>query len=130
MSKFRGDRGAEAVEFALIVPLLMLLLLGIMEFAFAFITQAALAGAARQGVRYYTINYATPGSANQAIALATAATPEPSDVVSGAFSASCTPSGTTTLTLTYRYHTLTGAFDGLFGGAVTLTGVGSMQCGG
>jgi len=51
-------------------------------------------------------------------------------VVSGTFSAPCTPMGQTTLTLTYRYRSITGWFDGILGGQVSLKGIGSMQCGG
>ncbi|PKQ32369.1 MAG: pilus assembly protein TadE [Actinobacteria bacterium HGW-Actinobacteria-2] len=130
MPNRRSERGAEAVEFALLVPLLMLLLLGIMEFALAFVAQASLAGAARLGVRNYVINYDSPGAEANAIALATAATPVPANVASAAFSNPCAPSKTTTLTITYRYQTMTGIFDGILGGQITVTGVGSMQCGG
>jgi len=126
----RRDRGAAAVEFALLMPFLMLLLLGIIEFAFLFLTQATVANAARMGVRNYVINYADPNAEQIAIDTASAATPDPSNVIDGTFSAECTPMGKTTLTLSYRYHTLTGFFDGMLGSFVTLKGVGSMQCGG
>lgn len=126
----RKDRGAAAVEFALLMPFLMLLLLGIIEFAFLFLTQATVANAARMGVRNYVINYATENAEQTAIDIAAAATPNPSNVIDGSFSDECSPMGQTTLTLTYRYHTLTGFFDGMLGTSVTLKGVGSMQCGG
>ena|SRR6056297_575878 len=45
------DRGAVLVEFALIVPLLLILLVGIIEFGRAYNTQIALQGAAREGAR-------------------------------------------------------------------------------
>jgi Flp pilus assembly protein TadG len=47
----RGERGASAVEFALVVPVLLLLVFGIAEFGRAYNTQAILSGAAREGVR-------------------------------------------------------------------------------
>ena len=47
----RSDRGAAAVEFALVLPLLLLLLGGIIDFGFAFNTQISLTHAAREGVR-------------------------------------------------------------------------------
>ena len=40
MSRSGRDRGAAAVEFALLMPLLLVLLLGIMEFGYAFFVQA------------------------------------------------------------------------------------------
>src|SRR5215213_7388542 len=47
----RGERGANAVEFALILPLLIVLVLGIAEFGHAFQVQGTLSAAAREGVR-------------------------------------------------------------------------------
>ena len=46
-----AEDGAVAVEFALILPVLILIVLGIIEFGFAFNTQIALTQAAREGVR-------------------------------------------------------------------------------
>ena len=47
----RSDRGAAAVEFALVLPILLLLIGGIIDFGFAFNTQISLTHAAREGVR-------------------------------------------------------------------------------
>ena len=53
----RGGRedGASAVEFALVLPILVLLLLGIMQFGFIFATQQGLEAAAREGGRLAAI---------------------------------------------------------------------------
>ncbi|MCT1433984.1 pilus assembly protein, partial [Dietzia maris] len=45
------DRGAAAVEFALVLPILLLLVLGILEFGRAYHVQTILSNAARDGVR-------------------------------------------------------------------------------
>ena len=63
------DRGAAAVEFALVLPLLLLLLGGIIDFGFALNTQISLTHAAREGVRHYAIHE----SVNEAEAVARAA---------------------------------------------------------
>lgn len=47
----RPDRGAVLVELALILPILLVLLVGIVEFGRAYNTQIALQGAAREGAR-------------------------------------------------------------------------------
>jgi hypothetical protein len=47
----RDQRGAIAVEFALIVPILLLLVLGILEFGFAYHSWDATQNAAREGAR-------------------------------------------------------------------------------
>jgi Flp pilus assembly protein TadG len=45
------DRGAAAVEFALVVPILLTLVIGIIEFGRAYNIQTTLSNAARDGVR-------------------------------------------------------------------------------
>ena len=125
----RRHRGAAAVEFALIVPLLVMILFGIIEFGYAFYVQASVAGAARVGVRNYSINYSQPSSSANAVAVATSAVPVPADVISAVLSPACTTAGAqTTMVITYRYHSLTGLLDGFLGG--NITGKGSMACGG
>ncbi len=54
MSK-ASERGAVAVEFALLAPVLVMLLLGIMEFGRAYNAQVTLSSAAREGVRVMAI---------------------------------------------------------------------------
>lgn len=51
LSITRPDRGASAVEFALILPVLVLLISGIVGFGFVFAQQLALGNAARQAAR-------------------------------------------------------------------------------
>jgi Flp pilus assembly protein TadG len=137
----RRERGAAAVEFALVVPALVMIMFAIMEFGYAFFIQSSVAGAARVGVRNYAINWSTTGFTTaqlqqQAIQLADQATPEPSKVVNATFSiggvagAACTPGAQTTLVLTYQYRSLTGLLDGVLGSNITLTGKASMACGG
>ena len=55
MSK-ASERGAVAVEFAILAPVLIMLLLGIMEFGRAYNVQITLSNAAREGVRVMAIN--------------------------------------------------------------------------
>lgn len=52
----RNERGAAAVEFALVVPILLLLLIGIMNFGFVFAQQISLNNAARQAARYAVVD--------------------------------------------------------------------------
>ncbi|HET7398031.1 MAG TPA: TadE/TadG family type IV pilus assembly protein [Intrasporangium sp.] len=47
----RRERGASAVEFALMLPFLMLVLAGIVDFGRAFFVEIQLANAAREGAR-------------------------------------------------------------------------------
>lgn len=129
MIKVERERGAAAVELALLLPVLTLILLAIMEFGYAFFVQASVAGAARVGVRDYVIHYAQPNAQDNARALARSGMPDPDFFVSGTFSGTCTDGAQNTLLITYQYRSLTGLLDGLVGNNVVVTGKASMQCG-
>ena len=51
----QGERGAAAVEFALILPVLLLLVLGLIEFGRVYNVQISLTNAAREGARTMAI---------------------------------------------------------------------------
>jgi len=59
--KARSDDGAAAVEFALIVPLLLLLVFGIINFAALFSTQLAINNGVRQAARQAVVAGSTTG---------------------------------------------------------------------
>lgn len=54
---WREDRGANLVEFALVMPFLLLLLLGIIEFAWLFSQNLDVRHGAREGARLAAVNY-------------------------------------------------------------------------
>jgi Flp pilus assembly protein TadG len=57
--RLKSERGAELIEFALIFPLLLLVLLGIIDFGFLFQRYEVLTNATREGARLATLpNYA------------------------------------------------------------------------
>lgn len=137
MSK-ASERGAAAVEFAIVVPILITLLLGIMEFSRAYNAQASLSAAAREAVRVTAMADRTATA--QAAAQVNARTAAKNTAVSlqpglqdsaiqfGTPCPSTIPSGTnpqTTVTITYSLSTLTG-----IAGPFTLTAKGAMLCGG
>ena len=47
----KGDRGAELIEFALVFPLLMMVVLGCVDFAWVFQRNEVITNAAREGAR-------------------------------------------------------------------------------
>ncbi|MCO4263372.1 pilus assembly protein [Pseudarthrobacter sp. MDT3-26] len=117
------SRGAVAVEFALVAPLLLALITGIVEFAHAYNAQISVTQAAREAARTMAVKN------NQTDAKAAAVAGAPG--LTGSFGytfapAACTPNTTMKVTITYTSATMTG----LFGSSVTLTGVGAMRCGG
>jgi Flp pilus assembly pilin Flp len=59
MRRFRPrQEGASAVEFALVLPILLLLIFGIIAFGWGFVRWVALTNGAREGARYMAIHSA------------------------------------------------------------------------
>lgn len=54
------DRGAAAVEFAIVAPLLLVILLGLVDFGRLFFVQVSLAGASREGARAVSVGRPGP----------------------------------------------------------------------
>ena len=130
MARLRGERGATAVEFAFILPLLLVLVLGIAEFGRAFQVSGTLSAAAREGVRVMALQN-DPAAARAAVRdAAPALDPAVTDVQITITSASCPTTGTTSttveLTVTYPLPFLTD----FFGSGVDLSGTGVMRCNG
>lgn len=107
-----SERGAVAVEFAILLPLLLMLVLGTIEFGRAYNAQITLTNAARDGVRVMSI---TGKPADAKTAAQSAAAPVGSIPV-GDIKVSVGPSGTevcttqaqVTLTVNYTLSTITG----------------------
>lgn len=57
LRRLSADRGAVAVEFGLIAPLLFLLVLGLMQFGLIFADSLQLEASAREGARYAALRY-------------------------------------------------------------------------
>ena len=133
----RGESGAATVELALLLPLLLLILFGIIEFGRGFNMQLSMSHGAREGVRVLALG----GSAAEAAVRAEqAAFPVTGITVTSvgcpAAVSVTTPPARVTLTRTYDYVTPIAAVAGLVGGgggmpaAPTLTGRGEMRCSG
>jgi Flp pilus assembly protein TadG len=126
----RGERGATVVEFAFIVPLLIVLVLGIAEFGRAFQVSGTLSAAAREGVRVMALQN-DPAAARAAVRnAAPALDPAVTNTQITITPASCPVNGTgnTTVrvTVTYPLPFITG----FFGSGLDLTGTGVMRCNG
>ncbi len=61
---FKNEKGASAVEFALILPILVILIFGIFEFAIAFNSYVTITHAAREGVRLAAVDLNNPDLKN------------------------------------------------------------------
>ena len=143
LHRLRADTGSSAVEFALVVPMLVLLLVGIVEFGRAYNVQNTLSAASREAVRAVALSTA----AATPLAVATTAVTSNTSTVSGPVAVAVTfwNGGTATtatscasgldvhVVLSYPFTLLTteipdtsGAHDGI----ITMKAVGVMRCGG
>jgi Flp pilus assembly protein TadG len=127
-ARLLGERGAAAVEFALVAPVLILLLLGIMEFSKVYNSQSTLSAAAREGARVMALTNdrtaATTAVRNAATGLGVTASQISVNPTT------CTGAApTATITVTVRYHQpfVAGFMNGV---GVDLTGQAVMRCGG
>lgn len=121
------ERGAVAVEFALVAPILVALIVGIVEFSHAYNIQVSVTQASREAARTMAITK----DASKATAAGKAGAPSINTaLLSFDYSAASCPASTPTpnavVTVTYTGTSLTG----FFGSSLILTGKGAMQCGG
>jgi Flp pilus assembly protein TadG len=119
----RSERGAAAVEFALVLSLLVAILGGIVDFGFAFNAQLSLTHAAREGVRVEAIN----APSGDSVASATDAFSAPATTNFNAVVISGCPNGSNPARL---QASATYTFFFLPFGQRTLTSTGVMRCGG
>ena len=115
LESFQREHGQDVVEYALILPLLMLLLVGIMEFGIAVFTYDTIANAAREGARYGIIHPEdSPGIESAARRLTTG-------LDQGALVLSISPPGDTIrVEVDYDHHLITGLIMQAVGGNPTL----------
>jgi len=123
--RFRSPRedGAAAVEFALLLPILVALLFGTVEFARAYNTLATLNHAAREGAR--TLAVTKDQSAAESAARDAATSLDKSKLTISA--PACSPSQAATVTASYplQLH-----IPLVLSKTYALTGQGVMRCGG
>ena len=124
MSKTK-ERGAVAVEFALVAPVLVMLLLGIMEFGRAYNTQVTLSSAAREGARVMAIGNSPSAARTAAKNAAVSLQPALSDTNITISPSACTTGAQMTFKITYTLSTVTG-----IAGPFPMEGRGVMLCGG
>ncbi|MDP2624302.1 MAG: pilus assembly protein [Actinomycetota bacterium] len=118
-----NDRGAALVEMALLLPILVLLLFGIVEFGRAYNAKITLTHATREAVRVLSLT----GDADAAAArLLASSSPLDTDLI-GVSSTECVRGEPTSITATYPF-----SYDiPLFGSAtITMDSTAVMRCGG
>ncbi len=129
-TRLRGERGASAVEFALIVPLLLVLVLGIAEFGHAFQVQGTLSAAAREGARVMALQNDPAATRTAVRSAAPTLDPVITDAQITVAPTACPSTSTTTtnvrVTVDYPMPFLTD----FFGAGIDMSGTGVMRCNG
>lgn len=129
----RDDRGAAAVEMALVLPILLLLVFGIIDFGRMLNTQIQLTEAAREGARAAAIQNTTDAAEARVTAVLGAT---PVDVYVSDDPAPCLAAAPGSDAIVQVDHTFTfitpfAALAGLFGGTsgeIDMTATGVMPC--
>lgn len=119
----KGERGAVAVEFALIAPILLLLVAAIIEFSYFYNLQISVTQAAREAARTMAVTNNTGKAQAAAVAGAPSISLSPGNV---SLSGACSHGVTVQSTVTFTAPSLTGFFTP----SITVTGKGAMACGG
>ena len=94
----RKERGAVAIEMAILLPLLLLILIGIIEFGRVLNVQVSLTQAAREGARYAAVHYQDGALDVSGTALAAAPSLNGLGVTVSDNAASCSPGSNVTVT--------------------------------
>jgi Flp pilus assembly protein TadG len=118
-----NERGAVAVELALILPVLVMLVFGIIEFGRAYNAKIALTQAVREGARVLALGSGDPVTTTKSAA----ASLDPNQISVTPSSSPCTPGTSVIVTATYPL-----SYDIPFvsSGTFNLSATGVMRCGG
>ncbi len=134
----RRDEGAELIEMAIVLPLLLLLFMGMVDFGFLFQRYVVLTNAAAEGARVASLPgytsadvtarvaaYASNSGVSGAVNTATVAVTVPGGAGGGAW-----PASQVTVTHVYNFQYVTplaALFGGTMNGSVTITSRATMR---
>jgi len=123
------DRGAAAVEMALVLPMLLFVVFGLIDFGRMLNTQLTLTEAAREGARAAALGQNADARVQAASTNLRGVTDSVTPCPAGG---STTANATVTTSVTFTFVTPVAALAPLFGGhlagSVVLTGKGVMPC--
>ena len=125
------DRGAAAVEFALLLPILLFLIFGIIDFGRALNAQVTLTQAAREGARLASLGESNVVSGTQTAA--TGLSPVTVTVTSCPVNAAAGVNAVVKASYSFTFITPINAISRLLGGSgfgstITLSATGVMPC--
>ena len=123
----RDERGAALVEFALVLPVLVLFLFGIVEFGRAYSARIQLTSAVREGARAAALGGTATQTAEATRKGAAGLTPDAIVVETTTCPTATTPAPNATVKAAYPFRYTIPLFRN---GTWTLTATGVMRCGG
>ena len=112
------------VEMAILLPLLLLLVFGIIEFGRLYNNQVTLTHSAREGIRYYAITQDAPAAETRA---QQAASPTLNPALMTFTTSVCDPGEPATMTISYPFQLRIPFFGN---NNITIVAEGVMRCGG
>jgi Flp pilus assembly protein TadG len=109
-----NERGASLAEFALLLPIILLILLGTVDLGLGIRTYIGLANAAREGARWASI-YPTDNAGTQAVVLVEAARVglAANELATSITTATSADGDTVTVTVVHDYPALFGGITGI-----------------
>lgn len=128
-------RGAAAVEFALVLPLLLTIVFGTIEWGYYFFTREIVINSAREGARAGTLQY-TPPTDPATVAVSTASTyltnaglnaAQATVKSTQADGTSSCPTDSSCILVKYSLPTLTGFLDAILGSTRTIQAYAEMR---
>jgi len=118
-----GDKGANMVEFALVAPFLILLLFGVVEFAWVFASNLDVKHGAREGARITAVNTPDTGNVDLAAEICSRMDlvgPNTATTITWASDGTPAVAESVTVTVSTPLDTLVGLVDWAFGGVSNL----------
>ena len=120
-SRWLAERGQSLVEFALTLPLLLALVLGVVDLGMGFKTYIGLTNAAREGVRWVSLHPTDPAGAEaRVVTEADRVNLEMGEFGAGGYTVALSPNKASyvagdkvTVTISYDYELLFGAVTGI-----------------
>jgi Flp pilus assembly protein TadG len=122
-------RGQSLVEFALVLPVLIVVLMAIFDFGFGIYTYNVLSNAAREGARYGIIATKTDTQIKNTVISKAVGVPLNASQITITPSPTRTSGGTITVRITYPFAPITPLIGQVFGpsGVLTLTAQATMN---
>lgn len=123
----KEDKGQSMVEFAMILPVLLLIIIGIIEFGFMFSGYLALSNASREAVRTVSLGETDMVAIQRAKDVAITLNPTKMNVSISPSAALRDRGDSVRVTIVYDYDFLTPFMEALFGGDLQLEAEATMR---